>query len=369
MRTRNPRLWSKIFFSLIVAVAIAIAIGIVRNIGPDQIPYDPSAKTSSQTADEVLISSIVGYLANPRFSSNNLLEQISGTKARLEKHIEDEDEAHGGTLYFSLPMTIDLNATIARLSKHPEKVQLGKVTSKGLEVGSLVISKRNVQVFCFAAYDLKVNPRTLITVEFPAVTYGLTVSELADFMEDKPLINGEEIIEFPADKTVVSNFGSRVAKAGEPSLSRLAVSIVGTETDPGRKAQALLDFVTTNIVYDETEKDWNDQIQVVKRPNEVLMTKTATCGSLVTLYASLLEQVGVDYWLLYYDHHIAVAVEGKFAKTNDNRFTINGKTYSLAETTNTRFVIGRTRLDSDFINSPAMYQQPTRSLLIHATGK
>jgi len=79
-------------------------------------------------------------------------------------------------------------------------------------------------------------------------------------------------------------------------------------------AQRLLDFVTEELDYDPS--DAISGIEVLKRPNEVLMTKSSDCSGKVILYASLLEQTNIDYRLVYFDGHIAVAVEGEYGNRN-----------------------------------------------------
>ena len=85
---------------------------------------------------------------------------------------------------------------------------------------------------------------------------------------------------------------------------------------------------------------------MLKKPNEVLMTRGSDCSGKVILYSSLLEQTEVDHRLIYADGHITVAVEGNYGDWNNMNFNIGDKVYSIAETTAKGFIIGSSRLQT-----------------------
>ncbi len=73
------------------------------------------------------------------------------------------------------------------------------------------------------------------------------------------------------------------------------------------------------------------------------MTRTGDCSNKTILLASLLEQIGEEYILLYCPRHITVAVpQGNFADNNKLDFTWNNKQWLIAETTLPGFQVGKT---------------------------
>jgi len=91
-------------------------------------------------------------------------------------------------------------------------------------------------------------------------------------------------------------------------------------------------------------KELRSNVEVLKRPNEVLMSKSSDCSGKTILFASLLEQIGADYRLTYMEHHICVWVAGDFPKKNKAFCTIDDKTFFLAETTAKGYIIGESLL-------------------------
>jgi hypothetical protein len=191
--------------------------------------------------------------------------------------------------------------------------------------------------------DFKIDPNARISIPFKCASYDPSACELVNFLADRVLFCGKETFAIDG-ASCMSNFGAKVTIPREPSLSRLTKKIVGGEKNPGRVAQKLLDFVTDEIEYDHDEKEWSDCRQVAKRANEVLMTRRATCASKAALYASLLEQVGIDYILAYYPNHLAVFVIGEYP--DGHSIVFSGRRWFFAESTCPGFVIGETKLDT-----------------------
>jgi Transglutaminase-like superfamily len=143
-----------------------------------------------------------------------------------------------------------------------------------------------------------------------------------------------------------ANHGIMVAKPNEPSLQRLTNGLLKeTEDNREKKIQRLVDFVSNEIEYSYTEAVGGDE--TLKRADEVLMTRAADCSNKTILLASLLEQIGEEYILLYCPQHITVAVpQGNFPNENKLDFTWNGKPWMIAETTLPDFQIGKTRVQN-----------------------
>ncbi|MAG48014.1 hypothetical protein CL617_05390 [archaeon] len=289
---------------------------------------------------------ILNYMAQPKFSNSDLMEQITGTKAELE--IFDMDES---MLYFSIPTEDYREEDLKKLS--PNDVEFGR-TNDGefmggrLKLGDYIFNSPGNYFFRFPAKDFEVDPLDEINIKFRNSKYNLTMEELQRFAENSSIYGGSLRVETSRDavsRTVntFSNHGALVARKGETSLERLVSSIVSNNSSKEQTAQELLDFVTREIKYDGTDNILNSEL--LKRPNEVLMTKESDCSGKAILYASLLEQTDIDYMLIYTDDHISVAVEGDFKDQNRMSFTSNKKRYSIAETTARGFKIGRSRLN------------------------
>ena len=153
-------------------------------------------------------------------------------------------------------------------------------------------------------------------------------------------------------------------------MERLVSSLTKNESTDEGKTQKLLDFVTEELKYDYS--DANSSAEVLKRPNEVLMTGGSDCSGKVILYASLLEQTDVDYRLVYINGHITVAVEGNYGNRNGLSFNIGDTTYSIAETTAKGFQTGRSRLSRNLEIEDIKYiQRPGKDSKIYdaKTGK
>ena len=76
--------------------------------------------------------------------------------------------------------------------------------------------------------------------------------------------------------------------------------------------QRVLDFVSREIRYDQREAAYD--FELLKRPNEVLMSGESDCSNKTILLGSMLEQLGEDYLFVYLPHHITVAVpQGDFS--------------------------------------------------------
>ncbi|MCC5789781.1 MAG: hypothetical protein JJT75_09105 [Opitutales bacterium] len=75
------------------------------------------------------------------------------------------------------------------------------------------------------------------------------------------------------------------------------------------------------------------------------MSRKSVCSGMTTLFASLLEQIGADYYLVYYPGHINIAVAGNFPRsTPELGFSYRNRLYFIAETTVRNFRIGEPRL-------------------------
>lgn len=334
------------------------------------------AGETSGVPDE-LQQAVLSYLSGPsRFTNDTLLAQLNGVNAELQLY-----DLSAEMIYFSAPSEgFETNGTLGKLSRTASKAEFGQLKEGHLYLGDLRYNVPGRYFFRFPAADFVVDPNALIRRKFSRVIYALTAAELADFIANRSVYGGKLDVQTGRSERglpiVFSNHGAFVAKPGTASLARLAEQIMDPQGSNEAKAQQLLDFVTNEMDYNEVEAYLG--VETLKRPNEVLLTGNSDCSGLAILYASLLEQAGVPYILLYFGNeatpvnHIAVGVHGDFGNENGLGFVLGSQNYSIAEVTVRHFRIGRSRLVDQYQISDATFMQdPRRSLDVFdaKTGK
>ena len=167
------------------------------------------------------------------------------------------------------------------------------------------------------------------------------------------------------------NYGSFVEKRG--ALGDLAQRIIGTrKATPEAKIQKLLDFVTEKIEYDRSPT--NVDGSTLRSISEVLHLRRGECSSKVVLYASLLEEIGVDYLIAYAPRgeaggHLTVLVSGNFPLENGRTLAWRGVMYHVAETTFPRFRIGRTQTPGLRMEEIEFVQRPGEAVINLQSGR
>ncbi|MBW3011089.1 hypothetical protein KY335_01630 [Candidatus Woesearchaeota archaeon] len=325
-------------------------------------------QTKKEKVDELKLMrfSILSYLANPRFISSDFMKQITGVDARMELlHVGER------MVYMSIPGDLDYKDAAKKLSLHPENVDWGQLNDDGnLQIGDYILNRDGVYFMRVPIDEFRIDPEKRVTIDYEGiVSYDISMQELNNFMLNESIYGGLLFVYAMENPTGIpkkfANHGVMVARKGEPSLQRLVKRLLKGCNTNEQKAQRLLDFVNLGIDFDKTA---NDDGETLKRPNEVLMTKKADCSGKSILLASLYEQTGLDYFFLYTQDHITVAVAGDFEDENGLSFTFKGKNYFIAESAvgdlsgrrirKTRFVIGRSRLGGDPTENKIGYQIP-----------
>lgn len=309
---------------------------------------------------------VVSYMSEPLFRNKNFVQQVTGTEADLKLYDLDEK-----TLYFSINKTdYDSAGTLNRLTIDRNAVEFGFEQNGDVFLGSYTLKGTGRMLFRFPKNDFKPDSTRIIAVKMPGgIEYTQTINELADFADDVTVYGGKNDPEVKKNK-YLADHGAFVSVPGEKSLTRLVKQIVKEGSSEEETAQQLLDFVTSQITFSQNEAYGG--YEVLKRPNEVLMTGVSDCSGMTVLYASLLEQAGIDYLLVYSPGHIAVGVEGKFSSTNGLDFSFKGKKYSIAETTVNGFQIGNTVLQQkDITKVISFLQRPAKDsrFIDYKTGK
>ena len=334
-RSIDPKKW------IIGAVALLLIAGSAYGLYLFNTPAGP-------TADDILAVEVrdttVMLLQYRTFSGDEFRQQVLG-KGRLEKYIKVIDEA-----FFTYPQASDeefldfINTNFYDITK----VEFGTEKNGEIWLGDYhaPISPEMGHFFRTNLANIRIEPRQQLKFAFKDVTYSPTLAELKDLTNNSWIYGGRMITQVPErsfkPSMVFANHGIMVAKPGEPSMKRLADDLV-KEVGPDREAriQRLVDFVSNEIEYSYTEALGRGE--TLKRGDETLMTRTGDCSNKTILLASLLEQIGEEYILLYCPRHITVAVpQGNFADNNKLDFMWNSKQWLIAETTLPGFQVGKT---------------------------
>ena len=332
--------------------------------------------------EESLRNTALSYLADPQFSDWSFLEKLSGTKSKLEL-ISYRD----GHIYLSIGGDELTRDVINSLCINPKKIEFAKTASGKfqrnhgeighLELGGYKYYKEGRYLFRIPIDNFRIDFSKKMRYRFDGLFYDISLRELDAFIANKSIYGGYlEVLKKRTGNTVTTfaNHGALVAQK-EASLKRLVERITKGSPTKEKKIQSLLDFVTRQIEYSQEEA--LASVETLKRANEVLMTGMSDCSGKVVLFASLLEQLDIEYRLLYMGMgedvgHIAVAVTGNFPSRNDLTFSIGEKKYYLAETTARGFVIGQSLLTKNIEVSDISYiQKPGKNSRVYnaRTGK
>jgi hypothetical protein len=321
---------------------------------------------------------LLSYLAQPAMSGGEFEAQLLGG-AHLELYRLDRQ-----SLYFSLPRNDTepgypasvfpkflLNPADARLAAEDR-------SRLSLDEYSLPRTPNRWHFFVTPAQNFKIDPGTTLRFAFQRCVYTVSLRETVDFLRAKSvvggLLNAATGAMIAGRVEVMINHGAFVAVVGEPSLQRFAQELVKEipdgETGREQRIQRLLDFVSEEIAYDHAEAA--ARIELMKRPNETLMTRRADCSNKAILLASLLAQVGEQPLLVYMPGHISVAVpQGRFPNESDLTLSWQGVPWAIAEPTTPGFQIGRTRVTEESLRTFRFVQsvKEPNTIISLASGK
>lgn len=345
-----------------LAAASVIAGGLILAGAVISFPADGFIRTSERPSTyDGLREYVLMALAQPEFAGPSLSRQILGD-VRLELY-----DVQGRMVYFSYPenaLPPGRNEAVSRIMIDPKSVEQAPERKGWFHFTDYKLARtpERGSFFRTPVENLKIDSQQVLSFPFKGVTYTLTVSEMVDFMTNRTIYGGH-IRTYSGERrngryVVFANHGAFVTKPGEPSLLRLTDTLL-RDIDPldrEKRIQRLLDLVTEEVAYDF--EDARSGRETLKKADEVLMTRRADCSNKVILFASMLEQIGEDYLLVYTPTHIAVAVEqGAFPQRNDHWFDWEGRRWMIAETTAGGFRIGYDRLVNDFDGSHIQFVQ------------
>ncbi|HEU4509893.1 MAG TPA: hypothetical protein VFR78_16795 [Pyrinomonadaceae bacterium] len=308
------------------------------------------------TVEERTRDALLSCLAHPGFVGTKVVEQVLG-KVKLELvQVSDRE------VYFSTPAPEKVGEAFESMIAHfiidPKRIVNGEDDGTGrLRIGKYSLVRSDDKHFFFKTPidNIKFDPATVLKFPFKLATYTLNMSELRDFLENKTIFGGRMNARMEQMRNgvpvVFANHGALVARPEETSLRRFVEELtrdIPADSEGAREArvQRVLDFVSSEIKYDLRETTYN--FELLKRPNEVLMSGQSDCSNKAILLGSLLEQLGEDYLFVYTPDHITVAVkQGGFPAKNGLFVAWQSEVWLIAEGTAPGFRIGVDRVNEE----------------------
>jgi hypothetical protein len=341
---------------VILAVAITLAVGagawaLYRRSGNSSRGSEATAKKHlvEPTIDERTRDAVLSCLAQPGFVGTKISEQVLGPVHLEMLQVPDRE------VYFSAPapeklgeafeslvrrFIIDSQRIVMAVDEGAGRLRLGKYS---------LLRSENKQIFFKTAVDnIKFDTGTVLKFPFKQATYTLDMHELEDFLRNKSIFGGRMNARMEQTRAghpvIFANHGAFVANPQETSLRRFVDELtrdIQPDSEGAREArvQRVLDFVSREIKYDKREATYN--FELLKRPDEVLMSGESDCSNKAILLGSLLEQLGEDYLFVYTPDHITVAVkQGGFPVRNGLFLAWQREVWLIAEGTAPGFRIG-----------------------------
>ncbi|MCB0343815.1 MAG: hypothetical protein KDD66_01790 [Bdellovibrionales bacterium] len=339
---------------LVLFVLIGVAGAAVLLLRPQllsKLGINVPGGSSTASADEIS-HTVLMALAQEGIIGPDLKRQILGD-ADIAGYIVDS-----GEVYFTHPKSDDkfaVSRSFQRFCADVTKVGMLENESGRIEIPGgyvLRVDPKKKVVLVMSEDNFKVDPEMQLEFAYDGCSYKLTPRVLDSYLSNRAVYGGHLRMQIPGSRRAFYNHGAFVAKPDEPSLAAF-VNAVTARANPKddnfreQRIQAWSAFVCGQIEYSDFEA-WAD-VETLKRPNEVLMSRESDCSGKAILMASGLEQMGEEYLLCYYDGHIAVAVpQGQFLYRNGLGFKYQGRQWVLCETAvrgGGPFFIGVTELE------------------------
>jgi len=313
---------------------------------------------------------LLSYISNSSFVTDNILEQLTGCPADLVRWDVSEHMLYftvDRALYESGEAHLDLLAVDPSLIEFPEENNRGQQEfGEGEDRLTYLGTDGNI-FFRIHEQNFRVDMERGTTIHFDSIDYDmiLTPEDLLDSMNNRRIWKGRE---FNRDeyqdisslsigrRMQIANHGSYVSRPDDPVLTELVDSLSEGLQTKEEIAQRLLDFVYAETRYSFAETRRSSE--TLKRAYETLMSGESDCSGRTILYSSLLATAGIDNFLVYTDDHIYTVVEGEYPEGQAPRVELEGRTYTVADTTvmGVRYIIGQG--PSASIRPVIFYQRP-----------
>lgn len=354
------------FARCMVVVVVGSCVAGTTGCAP-QTEHHPAPETAPVVVQrgpspEYVQRAVLGALVRPVFFGDLLEQQLMGPYSfeLLSRRRQ--------RMYFSIPEGNADHEALARFLRDPHDISVcGPKELARIPVGKTVYQTSLANFY--------VDPDLLLEFPFRRVVYSITPAEIAESIANRYIHGGYKYVLIDRrhdEQTIMVNHGGFVSRQGVPSLMRLAHDLTKNSRTREEKIQRLLDFVSMEIEYDHSSSSlWS--IELMRRAQETVISRLGDCANKACLFASLLEQLGEPYLLLYFPEHLAVGVHrDAFPARNGLSFHARGQEWILCETTCSGFRIGETLICLINIESTLNFYQPSDDMrrLIHAkTGE
>ena len=348
-------------WKVILAAIITLAVGggawaVYRRSAGGKEPTGKRKQLVERTVDERTRDAVLSCLAHPGFVGTKVSEQVLGPVHLEMVQVSDKE------VYFSGPAPEKAGETfesmVARFINDSKRIVMAEDDGAGrLRLGKYSLLRSEDKHFFFKTPvdNIKFDSGTVLKFPFKQATYTLDMRELEDFLRNKSIFGGRMNARMEQTRAgqpiIFANHGAFVANPQETSLRRFVDELtrdIQPDTEGAREArvQRVLDFVSREIKYDLRETTY--KFELLKRPNEVLMSGESDCSNKAILLGSLLEQLGEDYLFVYTPDHITVAVkQGGFPARNGLFLAWQTEVWLIAEGTTPGFRIGVDRLQDE----------------------
>lgn len=213
-------------------------------------------------------------------------------------------------MYFIFKKELGKSKTIQKVTIDTSLVEFAPCESGFCNFGGLQGNIDGYYAFKTSPNNLKIDSFLKIKCSLASLNYEVSFKELSNSMDTSISYNTPKNI-YLGENYSAANVGSYISKKDkDPIIKRLATFLTKGLITNDEKAQRLLDFVSSEIMY--SYEDYWYQSEITKRAHEVLISGDGDCSSKTILYASLLEQCDINYCLLYFDKHVNVGVQGNF---------------------------------------------------------
>jgi hypothetical protein len=351
---RGPNL--KIVAIALVAFIVLCSAAVGLYFYSKPVPQSPDEARSEEIRNTTVL-----MLAQPTFSGEEFRQQVLG-KGRLVKFVRSLKDAY---FIFHADSDDEFQQFVGKYFVDQSKLEFAKAENGEDELGGYRIPDENgMKFFRTTLENIHIDPNQQLSFKLADAAYDVSLNELRNLANSSELYGGKLIARMPSRRDepqfVFANHGIMVAKPGEPSLKRLVDELLkNVPNDRNSRIQRLVDFVSKDIEYSFVEATSGETL---KRASETLMTRSGDCSNKTILLASLLEQIGEEYLLVYVPQHITVIVpQGDLPDDNKLDFTWNQKNWLIAETTLPGFQIGKTKVGDSLRLTHVNYVQDPKN--------
>jgi len=356
-----------------ITILLALLLGMTINLFREDIKNflvdfkDTIQQDNTQHVQTDHVDTLLNYGSDLLFTNEDIMEQVCGIPGlKIEAYFVDTKNVYLSFLKEKEP--VDFSG----LTKNPERITFADMLPNGRQI---------LDDYSFRSYDriifkihqdyIDVDPFKKISVEVieNRFFFETNLNELRRNLSDQFLYSGKSHIKYTDSFSQVMNVYNHsryVSKKEDVSINRLVRDLleIKGESTQEEKMQFLTDFVTHAIEYD-IEGVYGQE--VLKRPVEILLSGKADCSGKTTLLASMLEQIGVEYVLVYYKGHINLAVKGNFKNYNNLVVGSEDNVFHIIETTYPGFMIGQTTISEKL--KPLFTQFPGKYAYNYQDGK